>query len=117
MTDERRKDPRVPARLEAEVKFTSWLVYSLVYTVNISKGGLNLEMRDEPQLGETLEIKLSQPDRTILHLKGIVKHVTAHGSQFSVGVEFEHLDPSTREAVEKKLRAHGAAGVPVRRSR
>jgi hypothetical protein len=75
MTDDRRKDPRVPVRLEAEVKFTSWLVYSVLYAVNISNGGLNLEMRNEPQLGDALEIKLTQPDGTILRLNAVVKHL------------------------------------------
>ena len=48
MADERRKDPRVPAHMEAKVKFTSWHVYSLIYTINISKGGMNLELAEEP---------------------------------------------------------------------
>lgn len=109
MTDERRKDPRLPVRLEAEVKFTSWLVYSLLYAVNISKGGMNLEMSNEPQLGEILEIKLTQPDGSALRFNGVVKHVTPEGAHFSVGVQFEGLDAETREGVERKLRAHGAA--------
>ena len=51
MTDERRKEPRVPMRVEAEVKFTSWHVYSLIYTINISKGGMNLELAEEQPAG------------------------------------------------------------------
>lgn len=109
MTDERRKDPRIPMRFEAEVKFTSWLVYSLLYAVNISKGGMNLEMTHEPQLGDVLEIKLTQPDGTALRFNGVVKHVTPDGAHFSVGVQFEGLDAETREGIERKLRAHGAA--------
>lgn len=111
MTDERRKDPRLPVRLEAEVRFTSWLVYSLLYAVNISKGGMNLEMTDEPQLGDVLEIKLTQPDGTALRFNAVVKHVTPNGGHFSVGVQFDSLDADTREGIERKLRAHGAANV------
>lgn len=114
MTEDRRKDPRVAMDLRAEVKFTSWLVYSVLYMVNISKGGMNLELDEEPKLGASLEIRLTQPDGSPVLLQAVVKHATQHESRWSVGVQFENLDDNTREAIEHKIRAHGAVITPAR---
>lgn len=107
MGDERRKDPRVPMRVEAEVKFTSWHVYSLIYTNNISKGGMNLELADEPKPGAKLTIKLTPPKGAVIDLEAIVKHTSKSGARWSTGVQFENLDGAKREAIEKAIRANG----------
>ncbi|HEX8953727.1 MAG TPA: PilZ domain-containing protein, partial [Polyangia bacterium] len=79
MSDERRKEPRVAARIEAEVKFTSWHVYSLIYTINISKGGMTLELPDEPKPGATLIVKLAPPEGAPVLIAATVKHTTRVG--------------------------------------
>jgi PilZ domain-containing protein len=107
MADERRKHPRTDMRVEAEVRFTSWTVYALIYTINISKGGMNLELSEEPQPDAKLTIRLTQPDGMPLLLDAVVRHVAAGKKGWSVGVEFESLDDATRVAIEKKIRAHG----------
>ena len=107
MTDERRKEPRVPMRLEAEVKFTSWHVYSLIYTINISKGGMNLELADEPSPGATLTVKLTPPEGAPVFIEATVKHATKVGKSWSTGVQFKDLDDSKRQTIEKAIRAHG----------
>ena len=107
MGDERRKDPRFPMRVEAEVKFTSWHVYSLIYTINISKGGLNLEMPEEPQIGSKLAVKIRPPDGDLIILDAVVRHATKSGSRYSVGVQFESLDAKKRESIERAIRSHG----------
>src|SRR2546423_3306192 len=107
MTDERRKDPRVPLRVEAEVKFTSWHVYSLIYTINISKGGMNLELADEPAPGATLTIKLTPPEGAPVMIEATVKHTSKVGKSWSTGVQFKDLDAAKRQAIEKAIRAHG----------
>jgi c-di-GMP-binding flagellar brake protein YcgR len=109
MADERRKDPRVPMRLEAEVKFTSWHVYSLIYTINISKGGMNLELAEEPKPGTKVSIKLTPPEGASMVLDAVVRHATAGktGGRWSVGVEFENLDGQKRDAIERAIRGHG----------
>jgi len=107
MTDERRKEPRVPMRVEAEVKFTSWHVYSLIYTINISKGGMNLELADEPKTGSTLLVKLTPPEGAPVLLDATVRHATQVGKRWSAGVEFKDLDATKRQAIEKAIRAHG----------
>ena len=107
MADERRKDPRVPARMEAEVKFTSWHVYSLIYTINISKGGMNLELAEEPQPGAIVSIKLTPPEGAPLVLEATVRHSAKVGKTWSTGVQFQNLDDGKRQAIEKAIRAHG----------
>ena len=107
MTDERRKEPRVAARIEAEVKFTSWHVYSLIYTINISKGGMNLELAEEPQPGATLTIKITPPKGNDLLLEARVKHTTKVGKTWSTGVQLLNLDDAKRQEIERTIRAHG----------
>lgn len=113
MTDERRKDPRIPMRVEAEVKFTSWHVYSLIYTINISKGGMNLELAEEPKPGATLTIKLTPPEGAPVLLEATVRHTTKSAKSWSTGIQFINLDAEKRQAIEKAIRAHGGMlGAP-----
>ena len=94
-------------RLEAEVKFTSWHVYSLIYTINISKGGMNLELADEPTAGATLTVKLTPPEGAPVFIDATVKHTTKIGRSWSTGIQFTGLDEAKRQAIEKAIRTHG----------
>jgi c-di-GMP-binding flagellar brake protein YcgR len=94
-------------RVEAHVKFTSWAVYSLIYTINISKGGMNLEMAEEPKQGSKLTIKLTPPEGAVIDIEAVVRHATKAGARWSVGVQFDSLDGAKRDAIEKAIRAHG----------
>jgi hypothetical protein len=118
MGDERRKDPRIPMRVEAEVKFTSWAVYSLIYTINISKGGMSLELAEEPQQGSKLTIKLTPPKGDSVLVEATVRHASKAGRGWQVGVQFDDLDAAKRDGIEKAIRAHGgmlsAAGLTPR---
>ena len=106
-------------RAEAEVKFTSWHVYSLIYTINISKGGMNLELAQEPKAGDTLTVKLSPPDGPAVLLEATVRHTTKVGKTWSTGVQFRDLDATKRQAIEKTIRGHGgmlsSAGLTPRK--
>src|SRR5437899_7721838 len=106
--EERRKDPRVPLRVQAEVRFSSWHVFSLIYTINISKGGMNIELENEPKVGALLHVRLAPPDGKPLELDAIVRHVQpGQGGRFSAGIEFQGLDAPRRDAIERAIRAHG----------
>jgi uncharacterized protein (TIGR02266 family) len=94
-------------RVEAEVRFTSWHVFSLIYTINISKGGMNVELSDEAKVGATLIVKLRPPDGQPIELEAVVRHAQQHGSRWSVGVQFVQLDDARRGAIERAIRAHG----------
>ena len=113
MSDERRKFPRVPLRIETEVKFPSWQVYSLIYTINISKGGMNLELPHEPTVGSALTIRLSAPDGVTVRVEATVRHTTKSGKSWSTGVAFTNLDDDKLQLIERAIRAHGVVlGAP-----
>jgi c-di-GMP-binding flagellar brake protein YcgR len=108
MSDERRKEPRFPVRVEAEVRFTSWHVFSLIYTINISKGGMNIELPDEPKKDAKLVVRLVEPDGNKVELSAVVRHAQqAKSGRWSVGVQFENIAPAQLEAIEKAIKAHG----------
>jgi hypothetical protein len=107
MADERRQFPRIPMRVAAEVRFTSWQVYSLIYTINISQGGMSIELPSEAKKGDELRIRLRPPTGLPVELDAVVRHCTPHKSQFTVGVQFTALDGPTKQAIEASIRAHG----------
>ncbi|HEY1586174.1 MAG TPA: PilZ domain-containing protein, partial [Polyangia bacterium] len=91
MSDERRQHPRFPMRVEVEVKFTSWAVYSLIYTINISRGGMNLELVEEPKPGAALTIKLQPPKGEPVMLEAVVRHTSKSAKTWTTGVQFQNL--------------------------
>ena len=93
--------------MEAEVKFTSWHVYSLIYTINISRGGMNLELVDEPTPGAALTVKITPPEGAPVFIEATVKHTTKVGRTWSTGIQFTGLDEGKRQVIEKAIRAHG----------
>ena len=94
-------------RVAAEVRFTSWQIYSLIYTINISHGGMSIELPSEAKVGDALSIRLQPPTGPTIELNAKVRHCTAHKSQFTVGVQFTDLDAPKKQAIEASIRAHG----------
>jgi|SRR6478672_4335149 hypothetical protein len=131
--DDRRKDPRVPMRAEAEVRFTSWAVFQLIFTVNISHGGMNLELQgEEPKVGSKLTVRLTPPTGAVIELEATVKHVTEVTSKkpqppgapplvrkFQAGVQFAALDPARKVAIENTIKTHmmGVVGTGLTRKK
>ena len=127
MSDERRSSPRVPLRSEAEVRFISWDVFRLIWTINISQGGMTLEVGpEEPKVGATLTVKLSLPSGPPIDLEATVRHVTTTTSmkplpagappppaKYQIGVQFQNLDAKKKSAIEATIRAHGGIGGPM----
>lgn len=120
--NERRRDPRIPVRTEAEVRFASWDVFKLIYTINISQGGMNLEMGVEPKVGSSLRVKLTLPSGPPIELEATVKHATdvtstkprpegapAPAKRVQVGVQFTNLDANKKAAIEQIIRGQGGA--------
>ena len=95
-------------RVAAEVRFTSWDVYALIYTIDISKGGMSLELPRPEAVGALLRLRLTPPDGKAVELDARVRHCTEHGKQFTVGVQFLDLDDARRKSIEQSIRAHGA---------
>lgn len=94
-------------RVEAEVRFTSWHVFSLIYTINISKGGMNLELAEEARPGAALIVKITPPDGVSIELEAVVRHAEMIGTRWNTGVQFTNLDDARRAAIERTIRAHG----------
>lgn len=109
MIDERRAHPRIPMRVQTEVRFTSWAVFSLIYTINISKGGMNLELPESPKIGDLLEVMLAPPDGPPVALQAVVRHTAPAKRGFSVGVEFQNLDDARRGVIERAIKLHGGS--------
>lgn len=121
--DDRRKQERVPMRVEAEIRFSSWEVFKLIYTINISQGGMNLDLTSEepPKVGSTLVVKLTLPAGPPIELDAEVRHATEMVSKkapqpvspgprrYQVGVQFTSLDGNKKSLIEATIRAHGGS--------
>ena len=97
-----RKDRRVPLTGGAEVKFSSWAAFYEVYTTNISRGGMMLQMSKTPEVGERIQVKLQLPKGDEIVLDGEVKFVRPNPppERAWVGVQFVDLDAETLAQIE-----------------
>lgn len=98
-------------RIPAEVKFTSWAIFRLVYTANISRGGMKIDLPIEPRVGDLLMVKLVPPKGEPVLLDATVRHVAvgstgAQGRLWTAGVEFRNLTAEARARIEALLAAH-----------
>src|SRR3982750_2245538 len=92
---ERRSAPRVTARSLVEVRLPTWEALRSVYTVNISQGGMRLSLGARAPIGTVIDIILTLPDGTRLHLPGKVAHL-GRGDSDDIGVRFEDLPERTQ---------------------
>ena len=120
--DERRSEARVPLRAEAEVRFTSWAVFQLIWTVNISQGGMSLEVvaAAPPKIGDRLTVRLQLPKGDPIELEAEVRHAAdatlkkaGAEQKFQVGVKFVGIDEAKKKSIEDLLRAQGLGGGKV----
>ena len=72
--EERRASPRIAGRVMVPVRFTSWNMFSFIYTINISRGGMSLEVDEEPKSGTQLIVQLQPPDGSTIDLEAVVRH-------------------------------------------
>jgi len=100
---ERRKYERVPSRSLIEVRLPNWEALQSVYTVNLSMGGMRLSLGARAALGMDIDIILSLPNGERLHLPGKVAHLGAGGGG-DIGVRFDQLPASTRDAIRHYLK-------------
>jgi hypothetical protein len=128
MSEERRSSPRVTSRMEAQVRFTSWATFSFIYAINISRGGMSLELTEEAPVGTKLAVLIQPPKGELIELQAVVRHSGAMPTRaappqpvkegaaaqrgapprYQVGVEFIDLDEKRRAAIEQLLTKHGA---------
>ena len=115
MAEGKRQHPRFALQIQAEVRFTNWTVFTLLYTVNISKGGMNLQLGESPAIGSRLQVRLVLPDGWPTTIDAIVRHVTpmeavagqTSHALYQVGVQFENLDDERKALIEQTILKHG----------
>jgi hypothetical protein len=108
--DNRRTDPRVPARLEVEVPLASVEQFRRVYTTNISKGGLMFTMVAPATMPAELAVVLALPGGQTVKLEGEVRHVKRRdgAAEFEVGVQFR-VGPDSQKIIDEVLSKLGKA--------
>jgi Tfp pilus assembly protein PilZ len=97
---ERRSAPRITARSLVEVRLPTWEALRSVYMVNISQGGMRLSVGAKAPLGTGVDIILTLPDGTRLHLPGKVAHL---GSGGDIGVRFDELPAHSQAEIERYI--------------
>ena len=110
-TPERRSAPRITARSLVEVRLPTWDALHSVYTVNISQGGMKLSLGARAPLGTAIDIILTLPDGTRLHLPGKVAHL-GPGENGDVGVRFDNLPQHTQTEIELYISELAAGRTP-----
>jgi uncharacterized protein (TIGR02266 family) len=100
-----RKDPRVPLAGGAEVKFSSWAAFYEVYSANISRGGMMLQMSKTPDVGDKIQVKLQLPMGDAIVLDAVVKFVRPNPppEHAWVGVQFTDLDEESLAKIEQLI--------------
>ena len=119
---EGRKQARISAKLEVEVRFDSWQVYKLMYSRNISKGGVMLQLPHEAPIGGSIELKVHMPDGEVLSLPSVVRHchrdaaetlgseqamrageAAPAAQEYQVGVKFAAMDAASKKRLFRNL--------------
>jgi len=110
-SSERRSAPRITARSLVEVRLPTWEALRSVYTINISQGGMRLSVGARAPLGTPIDIILTLPDGTRLHLPGKVAHL-GPGDSGDLGVRFDELPAYTQKEIDLYLHELQAGREP-----
>jgi Tfp pilus assembly protein PilZ len=97
---ERRRYERIPSRSLIEVRLPNWSALQSVYTVNLSMGGMRISLGSKAPLGTAIDIILTLPNGSRLHLPGKVAHLGPAGDG-DVGVRFDKMSDATREEIKR----------------
>lgn len=109
--DNRRREERIPARLEVEIPVANLEQLRRVYTTNISKGGLLFSLEAPATVPAALTIELTLPDGRRVSFASEVRHVRRRDgeNEYEVGVQFRDLEPDVRGVLESALAGLGKA--------
>jgi hypothetical protein len=110
---ERRSAPRITARSLVEVRLPTWDALRSVYTVNLSQGGMRLSLGARAPLGTAIDIILTLPDGTRLHLPGTVANL---GDGGDIGVRFDDLTEHTQSEIRRYVDELAAGRTPSSKS-
>jgi hypothetical protein len=106
---ERRSAPRITARSLVEVRLPTWEALRSVYTINLSHGGMRLSVGARAPLGTAVDIILTLPNGTRLHLPGKVAHLSGGGD---IGVRFDDLPEHTQAEIRRYVDDLAAGRTP-----
>jgi Tfp pilus assembly protein PilZ len=113
---ERRSAPRITARSLVEVRLPTWESLRNVYMINISQGGMRLSLGARAPIGTVIDIILTLPDGTRLHLPGKVAHL-GPGESGDIGVRFDDLPERTQQEIERYLAELSAGRTPISKTK
>jgi molecular chaperone DnaK len=116
MTEDRRREPRVPAELNLKLAFGSVREFLDRYSLNISRGGIFVRTLQavEPGTEVALNIEIGTGER-VIRGRGIVRWnspPSAPGESPQapgMGIKFISLEPESRALVEEVVAARGHA--------
>jgi hypothetical protein len=109
---ERRSAPRITARSLVEVRLPNWDALRSVHTVNLSLGGMRLNLGGRVPIGTAVDIILTLPNGERLHLPGKVAHLGAGGGG-DVGVRFDTLSAHTHDQILHYVEELAAGRAPT----
>jgi Tfp pilus assembly protein PilZ len=110
-TTERRSAPRITARSLVEVRLPNWEALRSVYMINISQGGMRLSLGARASIGTAVDIILTLPNGTRLHLPGKVANL-GPGESGDIGVRFDILPANTYLEMERYIEELSAGRTP-----
>ncbi len=111
MNQEDRQHTRLPIALEVHYRTAG--AFLVAYSVNLSKGGIFVEAETPMPLGTALTLKFNVPGVGPLEVNGLVAWTrpASEGKPAGMGVEFEHLEASHGEVIDKVVA--GFSGLRV----
>ena len=107
---ERRAHDRIPVKIP--VKFTDLVDFFVDYALDISQGGMFIQMEKLLEIGTPIRVRLSLPEekesfeangvvvRTVEKAEGEAPHHKPRG----VGIKFEALSPEDKQLIDKKTK-------------
>ncbi len=119
MGEEKRREPRVEAKLALRLAFGTLDEFVERYALNVSRGGIFVRARDPQPVGTpvTLDLQLATGER-VFRGKGVVARVTAPSAPGEphhdpgMGIRFTELDAESRGLIELVVASRaGAAGA------
>jgi len=99
---ERRGSPRITSRTLVEVKLPSWQALKSVYTINLSLGGIRLSLGSAPPLDTPIDIIMTLPNGTRLHLPGRVANLGPEG-RGDVGIKFNPIPAGVSAEIDRYI--------------
>jgi uncharacterized protein (TIGR02266 family) len=109
-TPERRESARAPSRLRVRVRFEDAKQFSLLYTKDISTGGMFVASKEPKPPGSPVEVVLHPPGLAAgITLSGVVSHVVYPtgdpSARSGMGIRFDPLTAEQSAIIEGYLRA------------